>query len=380
MGRARPNYDPAGVRLGGFRLDAATSFQAGIDSNVYRLADSTSDVFAQGRLVASLGSEWARHSLRVDGQVDQRLHGTESVRDVTTYGVQAQGELGISRGRIIGQVSHDRDAIDQLSVDEVAVVRRPVRYDNTAANLQGSFDAGRIAVSVSGGYAYVNYENSAVLDGISRSLRDRDFESYNAGAQVGYNFPAGARAFVSASHEWRRYRIGSDPGRDGNVLELLAGLESEITPLLLGRVAIGYLTSDFTDPNVSRRSGLAIDTRIEFLITELTTLNLRARRTMRSVALSTSPGALVTELRAGADHELLRNVVLSTGLLYETADYLESSQRANVYGGDLSARWLINRRYRARLSFDYRSRDSDNFGNGSNYKAFVATIGVTASL
>jgi len=381
LDRDRPAYDPVGVQLRGFRIDAAASLRTGIDTNVYRLADGTTDLFGQGQLMASARSQWARHSFSVDGDVEHRRFLTESVRNVTTYGLHAQGAIDVSREvNISGQFSRDHEALDQLSVDDVGAVLQPVTYDNTAAGLRGRYSAGRILVSVNGNYANVNYEDSATLNGVVQSLRDRDHESYSAGAEFGYNFPAGTRAFVSASHEWRRYRMESNPGRDTNVLELLAGLESEITPLLLGRVAVGYLTSEFSDPAVAGRSGLAIDTRLEYLVTQLTTLNLRARRTMRALALSNSPGALVTQFRLGADHELLRNVIVSTGVLYETADYLESSQGADVYGADLSAQMSINRRYRASLSFDYRTRKSENFGFSSNYSAFIAAIGVTASL
>jgi len=381
LSRARPDFDPVGSRLAGFRLDAGATLRAGVDTNVYRVTDGPSDAFALGEVDASLRSDWSRHALEVAGAVRHRQYATETLRDLTTYGIEAQGELDISpRARLSGEISHERDARDQLSAEEVALVLRPVRFDETSARLQGHYESGRIVLSANGGYAHVDYEPTANLNGVVQSLRDRDYDSYTAGAQAGYRFSGGAVAFVSASQEWRRHPFDASPRRDSDVLELLAGLESEITPLLFGRVALGYLRTNFSDPAVSSRNGFAIDTRLDYLLTELTTVHLTARRTMRDAALLVAPATLVTNVRLSADHELLRNVIVSPQVLYESADYVGTGQSANLFGGGVDARWLINRRLRANVSVHYRSRSTENFSAGRDYDALIGTAGITVVL
>jgi hypothetical protein len=379
--RARPDFDPVGSRLAGFRLDAAASLRAGLDTNVYRVADGPSDVFALGAVDASLQSDWNRHALEVAGAVQHRQYASETLRNLTTYGIEAEGEFDISpQARINGQVSHERDARDQLSAEEAVLVLRPVRFDETSASLQGRYESGRVVLSANGRYGRVDYEPSATLDGVVQSLRDRDYDSYMAGAQAGYRFPAGAVAFVSVSREWRRYAFDATPRRDSDVTELLAGLESEITPLLFGRVAVGYLRTDFSDPSVSSRNSFAIDTRLDYLLTELTTLHVSARRTMRDAALLIAPATLVTNVRFSADHELLRNVIVTPQVLYESADYVGTSQSANLLGGGVDARWLVNRRLRANVSVNYRSRSTENFAAGRDYGSLIGMAGVTVVL
>jgi len=379
--RARPEFDPVGSQVAGFRLDAAASLRAGLDSNVYRVTDGPSDVFALGAVDASLRSDWNRHALEVAGALQHRQYASETLRDLTTYGVEARGELDISpQARLSGELSHERDARDQLSAEEAVLVLRPVRFDETSASLQGRYESGRVVLSANGRYEHVDYESSATLDGVVQSLRDRDYDSYMAGAQAGYRFPAGAVAFVSASHEWRRYAFDATPRRDSDMLELLAGLESEITPLLFGRVALGYLRTNFSDPTVSSRNSFAIDTRLDYLLTELTTVHLTARRTMRDAALLDAPATLVTNVRLSADHELLRNVILSPQVLYESADYVGTGQSANLFGGGIDARWLVNRRLRANVSVHYRSRSTENFSVGRDYDSLIGMAGVTVVL
>ncbi|WP_347302935.1 outer membrane beta-barrel protein [Croceibacterium sp. TMG7-5b_MA50] len=380
-GRNRPAYDPLGVLAGGFRIDAAANLQAGFDSNVYRAEEGTSDAFASAEANVGARSQWSRHSLSAEASVSQVLYASESVRDFTAYDLGLTGRYDLARATdLTVGLSQERSAIDQFSASEIAIVLQPVASDRTTATLRASTTMGRWFLSANGAFVKFNLEDSATLNGVEQSLRDRDYESYTAGAQIGYNTPSGARIFVSGTHEWRRHAVPSIPGRDVDTLELLAGVESEITPLLLGRLSAGYIQASFSDPSVDNRGALAIDTRLDYLITQLTTINLRARRTVRQLALVNSPGALATQFRLGADHELLRNLILSAGAFYEKADYFERDNDARVLGAEFATRWLINRRFQATASANYRTRDSDAFGPGANYDSLIATVGLTASL
>jgi len=379
--RARPEFDAVGSRFAGLRLDAAATLRAGLDTNAYRVTDGPSDVFALGEAEASLRSDWNRHALEIEGNLRHREYASETLRNLTTYGIEAQGELDISpRARINGEVAYRRDARDQFSAEEIALVLRPVRFDETRARVQGRYESGRFVLSANGGYSRVDYESSATLNGVVQSLRDRDYDSYDAGGQVGYRVSAGAVAFVSASNELRRYLVDATPRRDSDALEVLAGIESEITPLLFGRVAVGFLRTRFSDPSVASRDSFAIDTRLDYLLTELTTIHLTARRTLRDAALLTAPATLVTNARLSADHELLRNVIVSPQVFYENADYIGTTQSADLFGGGVDGQWLINRRLRANASIIYRTRATENLSAGRDYDALVAMAGVTVVL
>jgi len=379
--RRRPDFDPVGSRIAGFRLDAGASLQAGVDTNVYRVDDGPSDIFALAQVDAALRSDWSRHAVEVAGVVRHRQFASETLRDLTTYGIEAQGQFDVSpRAQLNAEISHRRDARDQFSAEDVALVLRPVRFAESRARIQGRYETGRVVLSANGGYSHVDFQARATLDGVEQSLRDRDYDSYSLGGQVGYRFPRGAVAFVSASREWRRHPFDAVPGRDADVLEVLTGVESEITPLLFGRIAVGYLQTDFRDPAVAPRDTFAIDTRLDYLVTELTTVRLTARRTLRDAALLVAPATLVTNVRLAADHELLRNLIVTPHVQYEKADLVDRDQSADLVGGGLDTRWLINRRLRGTMSLNYRSRTTGNFPSGRDFQAFVGMVGVSVVL
>src|SRR5687767_13916781 len=62
--RPRPEYDPLGVRLGAFRLDAAAELGLGYEDNVFgRENDRIGDGFFSSGGSASLVSGWTRHAV-----------------------------------------------------------------------------------------------------------------------------------------------------------------------------------------------------------------------------------------------------------------------------------------------------------------------------
>src|SRR5215212_7426221 len=66
--RPRPEFDPLGVRLGAFRLDAAVEGGLGYDSNIFgRNTNVKSDGFATQTAGVGLNSDWTTHALSVSG-------------------------------------------------------------------------------------------------------------------------------------------------------------------------------------------------------------------------------------------------------------------------------------------------------------------------
>jgi len=74
-------------------------------------------------------------------------------------------------------------------------------------------------------------------------------------------------------------------------------------------------------------------------------------------------GILASGISLGAEHELMRNVVLSAGGSFTNNDYqgfiapnLEN-RNDKVYGGNVAAKYLLNRNLSTDLAYNYQSRD-----------------------
>ncbi|MEH3106961.1 MAG: outer membrane beta-barrel protein [Sphingomonas fennica] len=381
MNRSRPAYDPVGLRSGGFLILPEVSLRTTYTSNVFNQPQAKSDVFGRLRGAIAARSTWSRHALQAEGYVDQRTFVRSPTEDGLTYNAGLAGRLDVTRQGTIdagGQIS--RVIVQRGATTEVLATRRPIRYDLRAGNIGVNFASGRFAWSLAGTATQFDYENAETPAGLPLDQQFRDFTLYDATALVAYGSPGGASIFVSARHEWRRFRLVVGPDRDADGIELLTGLRGDITPLIRGRLGVGYLRSKFKDPQFQTRGGLAFDARLDYLVTNLTTLNLSARRQFTNVSSINAPAALTTSVTVGADHELLPNLILSPTLSAQNADYVESPLVVRRYSVEFGAAYLVDRRFRLDGNVSYGKRTENRSVNSRAFDEVNVTAGISYRL
>lgn len=348
LDRPRPDYDPQGIRAGGFTLYPLVTLSANGTNNVFRQTNGVGDVFLRSGAEVVARSDWALHRLSFGGGIQQRTFSKYSSEDTTNYNAQISGDLDVRRGvRLNAGAAFKHDYVNRNSVDEIILTRSPVRFDELRLGTGGSVAVGRWGIGLDLGYTKRDYADARSPAGAFISEQFRDYQSYSAGLTLGYALPGGQQIFVSGNFEDRNFRVLSNPDRDVQIIEVLAGISSDITPLISGRAGFGYIQANFDAVGVSKRGGLAVDVELSYLFTELTTFSLTARRQLTNVSTPTAPAAFNTRIDLVANHELLRNVILSPGLVYNRSDYLESPLHSQFFGGKFAAKWLINRRLRA---------------------------------
>ncbi|EZP69697.1 hypothetical protein BV96_03995 [Sphingomonas paucimobilis] len=358
--RPRPDYDPPGVKVGGFAFYPEATAALVYNSNIYAQDNGVGDVAAKVRAGGVLQSNWGRHALSVDGYIDQRTYAKYSSEDALTYAASAAGKLNItSRNQVSANLGYTRQVVDRSLIGEELATRRPIRYNLATIGLGARHAFSRVAVNVTGAIGRYDFKDAQTLDGQVSNQQYRDFMRYQAGIDLSYRFGPGPRAFLSANGEWRRYRVDRGISRDADIYEVLGGLRGEITPLLQGTVGLGYITANFADPSIKSRSAVALSGSLAYLVTELTTVNLSLRRYYQNVGLVAAPATLNTEGSLGVDHELLRNIILSASGNYIDSSYIAAEGSARRYGASFNARWLIDRKMRFDLALDYHKRRNE---------------------
>lgn len=376
--RKRPLYDAIGVKSGGFTIFPTVSVGAGATTDA---VPGGEDVFGSIRAAAVARSDWSRHELVFDGFADHRAYATYSSEDGTSWLVRARGRLDVhGRDRFTAQIGSERIVQSRGTIGEFVGTNRPVRLTRNAAELGGHAERGRFTGQFHLEYSRLDYDEGPVSGGPTALPGRRDSDIYRAEVEVGYQFAGPRSLFLSVGRSARRYDVASVPLRDSNEIEVLGGIQGEITPLISGRLSVGYVWIDFLDPTVSSRGALAVDARLQYLFTELTTISLSARRTTRNVASPTSPLAIVTDFRLGADHELLRNLILSASAVYQAADFSEGLGSQRLLGADFKANWLVSPRWRASFGLGAVRRTSSNLTVDRDFEAVTATVGLTFQL
>lgn len=378
--RSRSDYNPLPIRVGGFDLSPSVTGRVVYDSNVFSQPNGADDVVGLLRPTLRARSDWSRHALAFDGFAEARGYATYGSENGVTYDLNARGQYDIDRGHAIRvDLRRARRLIDRGAVGEVLRTRRPVRSEITSTGLSTNNRFGRFALGGGARITRSDFEDALSPAGELVSQQFRNANRYEAGLDVAY-LPTPARSvFASVNMDLSRFRTDvNGVVRDSDGVEALIGVRSEITPLLRGTLAIGYIQVTPENDDFSTNRSVSFQVDVDYLLTELTTINLLARRFPQNPGRTTVPTALATELRVGADHELLRNVILSAAAIHQSQDYADERPRVTRWALETGASWLVGRAYRLEANVTYRTRrsETDDDFTGRDFNQFTAGLGV----
>jgi hypothetical protein len=130
LDRPRPEYDPIGMPLGGFRLYPTVYLGIARDDNVFRTQSGEQDdtIFELAPDLV-LSSNWSQHALNLRGGL-QHLEFTEHDSETrTNYNFGADGRLDIMRGvTLSGAASYNLTHEPRTSPDLPGFAAEPTRY------------------------------------------------------------------------------------------------------------------------------------------------------------------------------------------------------------------------------------------------------------
>ena len=381
ISRRRPDYDPIGLQLGSFRLLPSVQMRGGYDGNVFAQPGASSDVYGALLGQALLNSQWNRNEVSLDAFVSERVYADSPSENGFTYRAHGLGRLDIARQSSLSlDLNQERVFLRRGATAEILTTRRPTRYQLSSAALTYRQGFNRLSADVSTYYGHYNYENAETPGGAPLDFSFRDYDLYRGGVELRYATGGGPIFFASATADLRRYNTRGLVARDSNGVEVLAGVTGEISPLIRGRLGIGYIQTDFSDPSINSRGRISFDVNLNYLITELTTINLSGRRYFSNVSVINAPSGLTTEVSLGADHELLRNLVLSASTTYRQTDYVSIDAQAHSWALGGGARLLLTRQIRADATVEYRDRKGRPRLLPVDYSEVEASVGITFSL
>lgn len=160
----------------------------------------------------------------------------------------------------------------------------------------------------------------------------------------------------------------------------MTGIALDLGGVFFGDVFAGYMVqyfgSDFNDV-----SGPTAGGTLTWNVTTLTTLNARASRTIEDTTQAGSPAVLRTSGGLSADHELLRNLILTAALTITNDNYEDADRDDYYYVGGVGARYLMNRNIYGSLGYQLVRRTTDGSDSGANsFWQNIVRLGIEAQL
>jgi hypothetical protein len=385
--RARPELEPLGIRLGSFLVYPRLATQATWNDNVFAERDREKSDFVTDIMPgAAVESNWSNHALNFRTGADFGLYSDYTRLNYTDYFFAGDGRLDITReSALFAGGGYAREHEEPGSPDSPADAKRPTEYDIFNGFLRHVQTLGRFRGTGEATVVRLNYDKTSTFTGDEVSTAARDRTVYTGGYQLGYEFLPQYEAFVRAEGNHRDYDdrqevAGERVQRTSDGFNAVTGIALDLGGVFFGDVYAGYLaqyfSSDFNDV-----SGFTAGGTLTWNVTTLTTLNARAARTIEDTTQAGSPAILRTSGGLSADHELLRNLILTAAVTITNDDYEDSNRNDYYYVGGVGARYLMNRNIYGSLGYQVVRRTTE--GSDSSANSFwqnLVRVGIEAQL
>jgi hypothetical protein len=222
------------------------------------------------------------------------------------------------------------------------------------------FDPGRVSVQPGLYVDRFRFDQTKVSGGaVDNSDRDRD--RLRGRLRVGYQIADTYGVFVEGDATKVDYDRkvdfrGFERSSDG--WELLVGSTIDLGGKAFGEFYAGYRHWSYDDSRFENVSGPTFGADLTWNLTGLTTLTFSAARTIESTTIQNAAGIERTAFGLAADHELLRNLILSAMLSAASEDFQGVDRKDDVFAAGAGAKYLLNRHLYAYLGYHYERRDT----------------------
>jgi hypothetical protein len=374
MNRGRPDYDPLGVRMGGFIAHPSLSVAGTYDSNVFATPDSRttpvkSDFFVTEVPSLSIGSDWNQHAVSLSLSGAFKQYASHSSEDVNNFTSEASGRYDISGGEYLSadaiyELLHE----DRSNPNAAVTARNPIEYKVMGADLVYVHQKARLGFRIDNTLTAYDFNNASTAAGVTIPENFRDRIEYVVAPRLNYEIIPGYNAFVRVIGNERQYFSqeplagphGESVRRNSHGWEVDAGTAIEITRITSAEVYVGYLKQYYENPLLKSPSGVGFGANLIWNVTPITTIRGGFSQAVAETTLANASSSLETSVQLTAEHELLRNLLLlaSVGFVHDDYQQTGPSRSDDTFGVDAGVRYLINRNWTATLDVNYSQRDS----------------------
>lgn len=324
--RAQPEFDPAGIEAGGFRLYPALQLGLRADSNEFnREKNIQSDVSAQAAPSLTAASRWSRHDLRLEADGQFLRYADLGDQNLNLYSFAASGRIDVDHATTIEpRAAYARDFDRRGSGGNRLTGGEPLSFRSLTADLRVRRELGRAVLVATGGYERLRYENFRGIGGrlIDQQYRDTDRLEATARAEVEIG-PALALTATGSANQVEAGHQGFDALRNSHGYSALGGVRFDVGGLIVGEAAAGYRSQSFRNPKFQPVRGPTFSARIDYYPTPLISIGVLARQSFQNSGLVDVSAVLERRLALNVDYELMRNLLIRSDVLWVRNNYRE---------------------------------------------------------
>ncbi len=373
--RPQPEYDPVGFRYDSFLIKPTISIGETLDSNILGSSSfERSDFYTLVKPTISIASDWTDDAVALYAEDDTERYARYSSENVDNFVVEADGRLDIDRGEMLKlRTSYDVQHLPRYSPETQAAVsfagggtyaRFPTEYTLSTAQLSYIYSPQRLGFEIDATINKYEFSNEPTFNGGLAIQGDENRTEFILTPRVSYELTPGYQVFIEGSGNRRQYdsEFDATPAhvkRSSDGYSVALGTQLNLGDLITGQVYLGYQDQQYDDPRLTANSGLYMGASVLWNITQLTSLKFTASRSIEETILVGSSGFWDTVLSIKAEHELLRNLLLTAGMGIELNDYQGINLSETTYLGTVGARWRFTQIFSAGVAATIQHRSSN---------------------
>ena len=360
--RLRQEYDPLGIRAGGFLIRPLASVRSGYDDNVLGTRNPRGSAFVQTSATLQASSNWSSDGLAAGLAVDDVRYLDTPQQSVTNWTASLGGFYEFGRDALLASYQHQ--TLNQTPRDlGVPLLDSTIQYRIDSVRIGYSLPINRLTLLPELGIANFSFDDGSVA-GVPYPQRYRNRTVVTPGLVVRYEL-APRRNLVGVVRnsiaDYRRPLPGAVV-RDYNDTAVLAGMDYDDGGLWRFRALVGYEVRTFTSSAFKTIQAPIAEASVTFIPSGLTTLNGTVARRIADSAAETTSGFTETAVSLSVDHEYLRNVLLRARGTVLYAEYNRGGGTQTLYSVGGGATWLLDRNLRLSANYDLAIRRSDASG------------------
>jgi hypothetical protein len=173
-------------------------------------------------------------------------------------------------------------------------------------------------------------------------------------------------------HDLAVDRLGFE--RDSTGLAGRIGTSFELSRILTGELALGYLNRTYRDPTLPALAGPTLDSSLIWVASALTTIKFKASTTANETILPGVSGIFTHEIGLEVDHDFRRWLTATLRFVGDRDSYVGSTRLDDRYAASLALLYRLTREWQAKAELRREWLTSNQPGN--DYAAYVALLGV----
>jgi hypothetical protein len=380
--RQRPEYQAVGVQLLNFTLYPRVEAGVGFTDNAYQISGgSVSDGFVLLSPSVTASSNWAVNQLTLDANYRAKRFFSQTPRNENNYSVGGNGRLDITRSLTLDtELRTARNTEPRASAASPQDAAEAVQYRQTSGSIGTTFSGAHVRGQVAVNFDKLSFDDVRTFAGGTLDQGNRDQTVLRTTGRGEYAISPDTSLFAQVGYTDTRYDNPLAFGvanRDSNEINVLGGATFDLSALIRGAIGVGYVDRRYDAPIYKDLSGLAAEAKIEYFLSQLTTVGVTVRRTVQDSYFFNSSGYFATAGAVRVDHELLRNLLLNAQVAYEVDDFTGNAGTIKVFRVSGGGRYLLNRDFGFGfvLGHDKRSGTGDIATNTfSETRALISVI------